>query len=154
MKLDLSHDGGNTGLSVLTWCWERCYAPTGRKWRANVRAAWETSWFVPCTECYWSYQIKRHVARIGERRSLYRICVAKLVGWKPLENLGVDENTEEDLNEIWYERVDRNHVIQYTDKWWSVVNKVTNLQVPYNAENFLNTSRWIFPRRTLFHAAS
>jgi len=44
-----------------------------------------------------------HVARMGERKSAYRIFVAKLDGNRPLEYLGVDGNTEEDLNEIRYE---------------------------------------------------
>jgi hypothetical protein len=44
-----------------------------------------------------------HVARKGERKSAYRIFVAKLDGKRLLEDLGVDGNTEEDLNEIRYE---------------------------------------------------
>jgi hypothetical protein len=57
-----------------------------------------------------------HVARMGQRRSVYRICVAKLDGWRPFENLGVDGDTEEDMNDIRYERVDWNDVVQHTDK--------------------------------------
>jgi hypothetical protein len=45
------------------------------------------------------------VARKGERKSAYRIFVAKLDGKRPLEDLGVDGNTEEELNEIRYEGV-------------------------------------------------
>jgi hypothetical protein len=44
-----------------------------------------------------------HVARMGERKRAYRIFVAKFDGKRPLEGLGVDGNTEENLNEIRYE---------------------------------------------------
>ena len=44
-----------------------------------------------------------HVARMRERKSAYRIFVAKLDGKRSLQDLGVDGNTEEDLNEIRYE---------------------------------------------------
>ena len=44
-----------------------------------------------------------YVAGTRERVSAYAIFVAQLHGKRPLEDLGVDGNIEEDLNEIRYE---------------------------------------------------
>jgi hypothetical protein len=43
-------------------------------------------------------RLTAHVAGMGQRESAYRIFFAKLDAKTPLEDLGADGNTEEDLN--------------------------------------------------------
>jgi hypothetical protein len=49
-----------------------------------------------------------------------------------------EDSIDMDLKEIGYEGVGWIHLAQDREQWQSVVNRVMNLQVTQNAENFLN----------------
>jgi hypothetical protein len=51
--------------------------------------------------------------------------------------------------------MDRIHLAQDRDKWWAVVNTITNLRVPQNFEKFLNNCTiGGFSRRAHLHGVS
>jgi hypothetical protein len=73
-----------------------------------------------------------HVARMGEKRNVYRLLVGKTEGKRPLgrpRRRWVD-NIKMDLLEIGWSSVDWIGLAQYRDKWRALVNAVMNLQVP------------------------
>jgi hypothetical protein len=49
------------------------------------------------------------------------------------------EDIKVDLKETYLEVVNRFHLDQDRDKWWALVNTVTNLLVLQNLENFLTS---------------
>jgi len=73
-----------------------------------------------------------HVARMGERRGLYRVLVGKPEGKRPLGRLRRRwENTiKMDIQEVGCGGVDWIDVAQNRDKWRALVNVVMNLRVP------------------------
>jgi hypothetical protein len=70
-----------------------------------------------------------HVARMGEKRNVYRILVGKPEGKRPLGRKWVD-NIKMDLREIGWDGVDWMDMAQDRDKWRALVNTVLNLRVP------------------------
>ena len=73
-----------------------------------------------------------HVARMGERRGLYRILVGKPEGKRPLgrpRHRWVD-NIEMDLQEVDCGGVDCIELAQDKDRWRAHLNAVMNLWVP------------------------
>ena len=82
-----------------------------------------------------------HVARIGERRVLYRVLVGKPERRSHLGDQGADggDNIKIDLQEVGYEGVDWIELAQNKDRWRALVNAIKNLPVPLNAENFLTS---------------
>jgi hypothetical protein len=73
-----------------------------------------------------------HVARMGEKRTAYRILVGKPEGRRPLGKLRrrwVD-NIKMDLKEIGWDGVDWVALAQDRDHWRALVNTVMNLRVP------------------------
>jgi hypothetical protein len=94
-----------------------------------------------------------HVARI-EKRNVYRILVGEPEGKRPLgrpRSRWVD-NTKVDLREIGWDVMDWIDLVEDRDRWWSLVNTVMNLRVPYNAENFLSgCTVGSFSRRDQLH---
>jgi hypothetical protein len=75
-----------------------------------------------------------HVARIGEKRNVYRLLMGKPEGKRPLgrpRRRWVD-NIKIDLLEIGWGGVDWIRLAQDRDKWRALVNAVMNLRVPQN----------------------
>jgi hypothetical protein len=73
-----------------------------------------------------------HVARMGEKRNVYRLLVGKPEGKRPLRrprHRWVD-NIKMDLVEIGWGDVDWIGLTQDRDKWRALVNSVINLRVP------------------------
>ena len=78
----------------------------------------------------------RHVTSRGERRGSYRVVMGKPEGKSPLgiSCCKLDDNIKMDLQEVgrgggldWIDQApDR-------DKWWALVNAVTNIRIPQNA---------------------
>jgi hypothetical protein len=75
---------------------------------------------------------KGHVARMGERRNLYRLLVGKPEGGRPLERPRRRwlDNIMMDLVELGWGDVDWIGLAQDRDRWRAIVNSVLNLQVP------------------------
>jgi hypothetical protein len=73
-----------------------------------------------------------HVARIGERRGVYRVLVVKAERkrpfWRPRRSW--DDKIKIDLQEVGCQDVDWVDLCQYRDGWWALVNAVMNLRVP------------------------
>jgi hypothetical protein len=73
-----------------------------------------------------------HVARMGEKRSAYRLLVGKSEGKRPLgrpRRRWVD-NIKIDLGEVGWGDVDWIGLAQDRNRWRAVVNSVLNLRVP------------------------
>jgi hypothetical protein len=73
-----------------------------------------------------------HVARIGEKRNVYRLLVGKPDGKSPLGRLRHRwmDNIKMDLLEIGLNAMDWIGLVQDRYRWRAVVNSVINLQVP------------------------
>jgi hypothetical protein len=79
-----------------------------------------------------------HVARMGEKRNVYRLLVGKPEGKRSLgrpRHRGVD-NIRMDLGEVGWGDVDWIGLAQDKNRWRAVVNSVLNLRVPWNAGNY------------------
>jgi hypothetical protein len=73
-----------------------------------------------------------HVARIGEKRNVYRLLVGKPEGKRPLgrpRRRWVD-NIRMDLGEVGWGDVHWIGVVRDRNRWRAVVNSVLNLRVP------------------------
>jgi len=73
-----------------------------------------------------------HVARMGERRGVYRVLVAKHEGKRPLARprRRWEDNIKTDLQEVGCGGLDWIKLAQDRDRWRSLVNTVMNLRVP------------------------
>jgi len=73
-----------------------------------------------------------HVARMGERRDVYRNLVGKPEGKRLLgrPRHRWEDNINMDLQEVGCGGMDWIKLVQDRDRWWALVNAVTNLQVP------------------------
>jgi len=82
-----------------------------------------------------------NIARMGERRGVYRILVGKPVGKRPLgrPRRRWEDNIKMDIQEVGCGGRDWIELAQDRDRWRSVVNAVMNRRVPYNAGNFLTS---------------
>ena len=80
-----------------------------------------------------------HVARIEERRGVYRVLVGKPEGKRPMgrPRRRWEDNIKMDLQELGYGGMDWIELAQDRDRWRALVNAVMNLRVPLNAGNFL-----------------
>jgi hypothetical protein len=72
------------------------------------------------------------VARIGEKRNVYRILVGKPEGKRPLgrRRRGWMDNIKMDILEIGLSVVDWIGLAQDRQRWRALVNSVMNLRVP------------------------
>jgi len=73
-----------------------------------------------------------HVARMGERRSLYRVLVGKPEGKRPLgrPRRRWEDNVKIDLQEVRCGGMDWIRLAQDKDRWQVLVNVVMNLRAP------------------------
>ena len=73
-----------------------------------------------------------HVARMVERRSVYRVLVGKPEGKRPLgrSRRRWEDNIKMDLQEVGCGGVDWIELAQNRDRWRAFVNAVMNLWVP------------------------
>jgi hypothetical protein len=72
-----------------------------------------------------------HIARMGEKRGVYRILVGRPEGRRPLgrPRRRWEDNIEMDLQEVEW-GMDWIELAQDRDRWGSLVNAVMNLRVP------------------------
>jgi len=98
-----------------------------------------------------------HVARMGEKRRMYRVLVGEPEGRRPLgrpRRRWLD-NIRMDLQEVGCGYMDWIGLVQDRDRWRTLVSAVMNIRVPRNAENFLTSCKPVsFSRRTLHHGVS
>jgi hypothetical protein len=80
-----------------------------------------------------------HVARMKERKDIYRILVRKPEGKRPLgrPRCILEDNSKAYLQELGCGGIDWIELAQDRDRWQALVNAVMNLRVPQNADNFL-----------------
>ena len=73
-----------------------------------------------------------HVARMGERRGVYRFLVGKSEGKRPLgrPRLRWEDNNKMDLQDVGCEVMDWIDLAQDRDRWRAFVNAVMKLRVP------------------------
>ena len=73
-----------------------------------------------------------HVARMGQRRGVYRVLVGKPEGKRPLgrPRHKWEDNIKVDLEEVGCGGMDWIELAQDRDRWQAVLNAVMNLQVP------------------------
>ena len=73
-----------------------------------------------------------HVARMVERRGVYRVLVGKPEGKRPLgrPRRRWEDNIKKDLQEVGGGCEDRTELAQDRDRWQALVSTVINIQVP------------------------
>ena len=73
-----------------------------------------------------------HVARMGERRGVYRVFIGKSEGMRPLgrPRRKWEDNIKTDLLEVGCEGMDWIELAHDRDRWRTLVNAVINLRVP------------------------
>jgi len=82
-----------------------------------------------------------HVARMGERRGVYRVLVGKPEGKRPLGSptRRWEDNIKMDLREVGRGVMEWIELARDRDRWWSLVNVVMNLWFPQNVGDFLTS---------------
>ena len=80
-----------------------------------------------------------NVARMEQKRGVYRILVWKPEGKRPLgrSRRRWEDNITMDLEEVVCGGMDSIELAQDRDRWRALVNALMNLWLPLNAENFL-----------------
>jgi hypothetical protein len=111
--------------------------------RDEVTGEWRKLYNEELNDLYCSLNIVRviksrrmgwveHVARMGERRDVYRVLLGKPEGKRPLggTRLRWEDNIKMDLQEVGCGGMDWIDLAQGRDRWRVFVNAVTNLRVP------------------------
>jgi len=72
------------------------------------------------------------VARMGDKRGIYRVLVGKPEGKRPLGRLrrGWEDNINMDLQEVGCRGMERMQLAQDRDRWRALVKVVMNLRAP------------------------
>jgi hypothetical protein len=85
-------------------------------------------WVVKSRRMRWS----GHVARMGERRGVYRALMGKSEGERPLgrPRLKWENNIKMNLLGVGCGSMDWIELAEVRDRWWALVNAVTNFRVP------------------------
>ena len=97
-----------------------------------------------------------HVARMEDRRGVYRDLVGKPEGKRSLGRTRRiwEDNIKKDLQDIG-RGMDWNELAQDRDRWWTLVNAVLDLWVSSNAGCFFTSCKPVsFSRRNLLHEVS
>ena len=73
-----------------------------------------------------------HVARMEERRGVYKVLVGKSEGKRPLGRLrcGWEDNIKMDLQEVGWEGMDWIDVAQNRERWRALVRAIMNFRGP------------------------
>jgi hypothetical protein len=84
-------------------------------------------WVIKSRRVTWAV----HVARMGERRGIYRVLVRKPEGKRPTERPKYrwEDNIEIDLQEVGRGGMDWIELAQDRDRWRELINAVINLHV-------------------------
>jgi hypothetical protein len=96
-------------------------------------------------------RLARHVARMGEKRNVYRLLVGKPEGKRPVgrpRRRWID-NIKMDLLEIELNVVDWIDLAQDRYRWRALVNSVMNLRVPENAGKYQVAAQVVASRAVL-----
>jgi len=106
-----------------------------REWRKLHNEELNDPYFSP--SIVWVIKSRRmrragHVARMGERRGVYRVLVGKPEGKRPLgrPRRRWEDNIKMGLQEVGCGGVDWIELAQDRDRWRALVNAVMNLRVP------------------------
>jgi len=98
-----------------------------------------------------------HVARMGDRRGVYRVLVGKPEGKRPLgrPRLRWEDNIKLDIREVGCGGMDWINLAQDRDRWRALVNAVMYLRVPWNTRNYLTGWKPVrFWRKALLYGVS
>ena len=81
-----------------------------------------------------------HIARMGERRCVYRVLEGKPEGKRPLGRPRRRwDNIKMGLQEVGWRSMNWVDLAQDRDRWRALLNAVMNLRVPLNGGNFLTS---------------
>ena len=102
------------------------------EWRKlhNEELYWSPNivWVIQSRRLRWA----GHVARLGEKRGVFKVLVRKPEGKRPLgrPRHRWEDNIKMDLQEVGCGDMDRIELSQDRDKWRALVNAVMNLWIP------------------------